>query len=96
MRNTDPQLGDVVLHKSTIKRKFGVIVGFVHPDELVSTSYESGYNGVDLIQCVEVDRVGLTRKQNADGTLKKFTTTKNKVKLCEVDIWNPSGLKILF
>ena len=96
MRSNDPQLGDVVLRKSIMNKKFGVITGFVHPDELLTTSYESGYNGVDLIQCVEVNRVGLTRKRRADGTLKRFTTTKNKIKLCDVDVWNPAGLKILY
>ena len=43
--------------------RFGKIVSFVHPEGLYMTSNEKGYNGKDLIECVEINpRKGLTPK----------------------------------
>lgn len=90
------ELGDVI-RKSTGRgrHKYGVVIGFTHPDGLLSTSYENGYNGTDLIDCVEIERRGLSRKRNKSGELKRFSTFSNDVKICEVDLWDKSGPKIV-
>ena len=48
--------GDVVRHKRGGSFRYGRIVCFVHPDGLYSTSHEQGYNGKDLLECVEIDK----------------------------------------
>ena len=48
--------GDVVQHKRGSSFRYGRIVCFVHPDGLYSTSHEEGYNGKDLLECVEIDK----------------------------------------
>lgn len=90
----DFELGDIVIKTEGINRKYGIVVGFTHPDGLVSTSYESGYNGTDLIDCVEIEKRGLRRKRDGDGGLKRFCTLGSNLKICEVDLWNKSGPKI--
>ena len=89
------ELGDIVCKKTAGISKFGLIVGFQHPDGLLSTSYENGYNGTDLIDCVEIEKRGLRRKRDVDGQIKKFVTTCERVSACEVDLWNRSGPKIV-
>lgn len=88
-------LGDVVVKKTTLGHRYGVIIGFHHPDGLFSTSYENGYNGTDMIDCVEIEKRGLRRKRRRDGTLKRFTTLSDKLSTCEIDLWNRSGPKIM-
>lgn len=88
-------LGDVVVKKTTLGYRYGVIIGFHHPDGLFSTSYENGYNGTDMIDCVEIEKRGLRRKRRRDGTLKRFTTLCEKLSTCEIDLWNRSGPKII-
>lgn len=92
---TTLELGDVICKKTAGVSKFGLIVGFQHPDGLLSTSYENGYNGTDLIDCVEIEKRGLRRKRDVDGQVKKFVTTCERVSACEVDLWNKSGPKIV-
>ena len=54
------QLGDVIRHRRYGTFRFGIIVGFHHPDGLYSDSWEKGYNGKDIIECVEISgRSGL-------------------------------------
>jgi len=89
------ELGDVVCRVSATIKKFGVIVGYTHPDGLVSSSYENGYNGTDFIDCVEISKRGLEVKRNHQGTIKRFTSTSERLKCCEVDLWNHTGPKIL-
>ena len=43
-------------HKKGTRVKYGRIVCFVHPDGLYSKSHEEGYNGKDLLECVEIDK----------------------------------------
>jgi hypothetical protein len=88
------ELGDVVCVSGHTRNKFGVIVGFTHPDGLFSTSYEHGYNGTDFIDCVEIEKRGLRRKRDFFGKVKRFSTTGNRTKICDVDLWNRSGPKI--
>lgn len=89
-------LGDVVRKKYINGRKrYGIIVGYIHPDGLYSSSYEKGYNGTDFLECVEVSKRGVTRKRTATGEIKKFTTTSSECKSCIVDLWHTSGIRII-
>ena len=45
--------GDVVRHAKNGRIRFGIIIGFTHPEGLYSESIEKGYNGKDLIECVK-------------------------------------------
>lgn len=89
------ELGDVVAQKRGINTRYGVIIGFTHPDGLFSTSYEHGYNGSDFIDCVEINKRGLTRKRDVDGNIKRFSTLCDRLSTCEIDLWNRSGPKIV-
>lgn len=89
------ELGDVVVQKRDANVRYGVITGFTHPDGLFSTSYEHGYNGVDLIDCVEISKRGLSRKRDVEGNIKRFSTFNQRLSTCEVDLWNRSGPKIV-
>lgn len=89
------ELGDVVCRHTNTTRRYGVIVGFVHPDGLITTSYENGYNGTDLIECVEISKRGLESKRDKNNKIKRFRSTSNRLKMCEVDLWNKTGPKIV-
>ena len=79
------QLGDVIRHRRNGSFKFGIIVGFHHPDGLYSDSWEKGYNGKDTIECVEIiGRSGLPRKRDTEGKVKKFEIGPAHVKICEI------------
>ena len=89
------ELGDVVVQKRDTITRYGVIIGFTHPDGLFSTSYEHGYNGSDFIDCVEITKRGLTRKRDAEGNIKRFSTLSDRLSTCEIDLWNRTGPKII-
>lgn len=93
--NRSFELGDVIHKTTNFREKFGVIVGFLHPDGLYTTSYEHGYNGTDLLECVEINKRGLRRKRDILGKVKRFTTANKNIKICDVDLWNTSGPKII-
>ena len=79
------QLGKVIRQLRCGSMRFGVIVGFHHPDGLVSDSWENGYNGKDIIECVEISgRSGLPRKRDKYGKIKKFELGPSQAKLCEL------------
>jgi hypothetical protein len=89
-------LGDIIQKKYTSGwSRYGIIVGFTHPDGLMTNSYYNGYNGTDLLECVEITRKGLRRKRNSDGGLKRFTTTKDNCNICGVDLWHRTGPKLV-
>ena len=70
------EIGDIIQKTYLSSRKrYGVIVGFLHPDGIMSSSYFTGYNGVDFLECVEISKKGLQRKRNKDHTLKRFNTS---------------------
>jgi hypothetical protein len=78
-------IGDVIRHVGHGRLRFGKIVSFVHPEGLYTTSNEKGYNGKDLIECVEIDpRKGLAVKRDADGEVKRFVVGPHRCKICEV------------
>jgi len=82
------ELGDVVQKTLAGRKKYGIIVGYTHPDGLLSTSYEKGYNGTDLFELIEISPRDLTRKRNSDGSIKKFVTHKSNCIVCHVNLWD--------
>lgn len=77
--------GDVIRHSRNGRIRFGIIIGFTHPEGLYSESIEKGYNGKDLIECVEISgRAGLPQKLDNYGNVKRFTTGPEHIKVCEV------------
>ena len=60
-------------------------MSFVHPEGLYTTSNEKGYNGKDLIECVEINpRKGLMFKRDADGELRRFQVGPHRCKICDI------------
>lgn len=86
------RIGNFIRHTSYGRIRFGRIVSFVHPEGLYTESNEKGYNGKDLIECVEVSpRKGLTIKFDADGEIKRFVIGPSHCKLCEILPMDKSG-----
>tara|TARA_Y100001934_G_C12312293_1_gene755564 strand:+ start:1200 stop:1784 length:585 start_codon:yes stop_codon:yes gene_type:complete len=87
-------LGDVIVKTDLSgNKRYGILVGFTHPDGLETTSYSNGYNGIDFLECIEVSKK-MERKRNADDTVKRFQTPNNKCEVCYVDYWGTSGSKV--
>lgn len=77
--------GDVIRHSSKGRIRFGIIIGFTHPEGLYSDSLEKGYNGKDLIECVEISgRAGLPQKLDSQGKVKRFTVGSENLRICEI------------
>jgi len=95
--NKTIEIGDIICKNTSYRKRYGVVVGFTHPDGLLSTSYANGYNGTDLIECIEIEKRGLRRKRYHDqpGELVRFSTFNERVSSCEVDLWNRTGPKII-
>jgi hypothetical protein len=89
------ELGDVVCYSFLTFKKYGVITGFVHPDGLDTTSYYTGYNGTDMIECVQINKRGLTRCRDDQNNLKRFRCSKKRLKICEVDLWDEKGVRVV-
>ncbi len=84
-KKNDLLLGDVLRHQRNGRIRFGLIVGFRHPDGLYSESWEKGYNGKDLIECVEISgKSGLARKLDSTGNVVRFEVGPKQVKRCEI------------
>lgn len=84
--------GTVVRHKRGTSIRYGQIVCFVHPDGLYSTSHEQGYNGKDLLECVEISpKPGLAQQMQADGEPKRFTASAKDCKIMDVITTNSKG-----
>ena len=84
--------GDVVCYKKRGSIKFGRIVCFVHPDGLYSKSHEDGYNGKDLLECVEIDKKpGLLQKLDDQGEPKRFQASGDDCKIIEVITVDANG-----
>lgn len=78
-------LGQIIKKTTPGRTRYGIIVGFQHPDGLYSKSYEQGYNGKDLLECVEVSpREGLARKTLPNGKPNIFYSTPKRAETCEV------------
>jgi hypothetical protein len=84
--------GDVIRHKRGATIRYGRIVCFVHPDGLYSTSHEEGYNGKDLLECVEIEKKpGLMQKIGPDGEPKRFQAQGKDSKIIKVITTNAKG-----
>jgi hypothetical protein len=78
-------IGDVICKIYGDYLRYGRIVNFLHPDGLLTTSHEHGYNGKDLLECIEISsRSGLVRKTDAEGNAKRFITGPEHCKTCKV------------
>ena len=78
-------IGDVICKVYDDYLRYGRIVNFLHPDGLLTTSHEHGYNGKDLLECIEISsRSGLLRKTDAEGNAKRFITGPERCKTCKV------------
>ena len=79
------ELGQTICDEHEHWSRYGRIVGFLHPDDLYSNSYEKGYNGKDLLECVEISpRNGLPRKILQSGLPKTFCAKPASARVCEV------------
>jgi len=77
--------GIVIRHKRGMTIRYGRIVCFVHPDGLYSTSHEQGYNGKDLLECVEISsKPGLLQVIQPDGEPKRFQAQGKDCKIMDV------------
>ena len=84
--------GDVVQVKRGSTIKYGRIVCFVHPDGLFSTSHEEGYNGKDLLECVEIDKKpGLLQIIGPDGEPRRFQAQGKDCKIMKVITTDSKG-----
>ena len=84
--------GDVVGYKRGSSFRYGRIVCFVHPDCLYSTSHEEGYNGKDLLECVEIDKKPrLLQIIGPDGEPKRFQAKGKDCKIMKVITTDSKG-----
>ena len=87
-------LGDVIAKTNASgDKRYGILVGFTHPDGLETTSYSNGYNRFDFLEFIEVSK-RMARKRNSDDSIKKFRTLNNKCEVCYVDYWGSGGSKV--
>ena len=79
------QIGDIIRQSRNGRVRYGRILCFLHPDGLYSDSNEKGYNGKDLIECVEIKgKSGLPRKLDSSGEVSRFVIGPEHTKICEV------------
>jgi hypothetical protein len=79
------RIGDVICKVYVDHLRYGRIVNFLHPDGLLTSSHEHGYNGKDLLECIEISpRSGLARKTDAEGNAKRFIIGPEHCKICKV------------
>ena len=79
------QIGDTIISKRNGKVRYGRIISFVHPDGLYTESNEKGYNGKDLIECIEIKGCdGLPRNMKSNGEVSRFNITPEHAKICTV------------
>jgi hypothetical protein len=88
------EVGDIVCQKRLGFKKYGVIVGFHHPDGILSDNYVNTHNGIDLIDCVQIEPRCLMRLRDRHNNVISFTCKRSNLKLCEVDMWNEKGIII--
>ena len=90
------RIGDVVRKSYGDFSRYSIIVNFVHPDGLMSNSHHDGYNGRDLLECIEISpRPGLQRLRDNEGKLKRFTMTSNNCKICKIKpMDNKGGMRL--
>ena len=86
------RIGDVIRKTYLDHVRYGRIINFLHPDGLLPTSHENGYNGKDLLECVEISsKPGLAQQMQADGEPKRFTAHGKDCKIMDVITTNAKG-----
>ena len=86
------KIGDVIRKSYGTFVRYGIIVNFVHPDGLLSTSHLNGYNGLDHLECVQISiRPGLERLVDKEGHPKRFTTSSHNCRTCKVKPMDKEG-----
>lgn len=90
------QIGDVIRNVFANNVRYGIIVNFLHPDGLLPTSHEKGYNGKDLLECIRISgRPGLFRKRDRNGKVIRFIARPERSKICTLlPMDNKGGLRI--
>ena len=60
--------------------------------EMIKKDHEEGYNGKDLLECVEIDKKpGLIQKMDADGQPKRFQAHGKDCKIMKVITTDSKG-----
>ncbi len=79
-------ISSYIQYKEKGKYKFGRIVGYLHQEEgLYPHSYDvRKHNGKDLLECIEIKPVGLSRVKNAHGCPNFFVADSSKSKVLGV------------
>ena len=86
------RIGDVIRKSYHTFARYGIIVNFVHPDGILSSSHLNGYNGWDFLECVEISRrQGLQRIRDSEGNLKRFTTSSHNCTICKIKPMDKKG-----
>ena len=90
------QIGDVIRNIFANNVRYGIIVNFLHPDGLLPTSHEKGYNGKDLLECIRISgRPGLFRKRDRNGKVIRFIARPERSNICTLlPMDNKGGLRI--
>ena len=79
------RIGDVIRKTYLDHVRYGRIINFLHPDGLLPTSHENGYNGKDLLECVEISsKPGLLQVIQPDGEPKRFQAHGKDCKIMDV------------
>ena len=79
------QIGDVIRNALANKVRYGIIVYFLHPDGLMASSHEKGYNGKDHLECIRISgRPGLFRKKDRNGQVMRFVARPERSKICSL------------
>jgi hypothetical protein len=89
-------IGDVIRNIFANNVRYGIIVNFLHPDGLLPTSHENGYNGKDLLECIRISgRPGLFRKRDRNGQVMRFIARPERSKICTLlPMDDKGGLRI--
>jgi hypothetical protein len=86
------QIGDIIKYSKNARIRYGRIICFLNPDGLYSDSNEKGYNGKDLIECVEIKgKIGLPRKLDSSGEVSRFVIGPGHAKICEISPMDDMG-----
>ena len=79
------QIGDVIRNVLANNVRYGIIVNFLHPDGLLASSHEKGYNGKDHLECIRISgRPGLFRKKDRNGQVIRFVARPERSKICSL------------
>ena len=79
------QIGDVIRNVLANIVRYGIIVNFLHPDGLMASSHEKGYNGKDHLECIRISgRPGLFRKKDRNGQVMRFVARPERSKICSL------------